>query len=404
LLAKYFIDEPEAKKFGFYQVRDFRSFSKYEAWQYAFSNQIPFEELYFNFNDDYTTTFNWQVEPLTDINKLYANRAKQLRENYDYIVLVYSGGIDSHVALQSFLDNGIKIDEILTFCNLKFLDKSAKFNQEVFNVAVPYIEELKLKGTKFNLFDIGDTIQKAYGNTDHLNNFLYITNGVLTTWTATVRSSLIKLQQEHQLKLSREGKKIAYIWGLEKPHMLINDDYYAYHYYSYAQDFAARNFYSKYIYGNELANFTDETFFICREFPEILIKQAHLVAKELKVMSPNDARLVGVEKLANTGPYVQHSSSINSETGKWLKKQELEKIIYPNAPHGKFGDDKIPGSAMFSSRDSWFYRSKHPNRNTFIEKIKKTLREHESYFNFLPDGTASNGVSISGYSHKIIKY
>lgn len=401
--SRYYVDDPEVTKFGFYQVRNFKSFSKYEAWQYAANNQIPFDEIYFNFNDDYTTTLDWTIEPVEDIDTLYARRAKQLREKYDYIVLVYSGGIDSHVALDAFVSNGIKVDEILTFCNLKFLDKSAKFNQEVFNAAIPYVKSLNLKDTKFNLFDIGELIQEAYGDKNFLDEFLYFSNGVMSTWAMTVRSSLVKLKQTHHLELSRQGKKIAYVWGLEKPHIVVNDDYYSYQYYSYAQDFCARKYFLNYVYGGDLANFTDETFFLCREIPEIPIKQAHMVANKLCEMTHTDSRLIGAEKLANTGPYIQHSSSSKFETGKWLSKKYLEKIIYPNAPHDKFGDDKIKGSAIFTPRDSWFFRSNHPNRNAFVKKIRIALREHESYFVFTPDGTPANAIAIAGFSHKVIK-
>lgn len=402
--SKYFIDDPEITKFGFYQVKDFRSFSKYEAWQYAFNNQIPVNEIYFNFNDDHTTKLDWTVEPSEDINTLYARRAKQLREKYDYIVLLYSGGIDSHVALNAFLDNGIKVDEILTFCNLKFLDKNAKFNQEVFNAAIPYIESLNLKDTKFNLFDVGDLIQNCYADETYLRDFMYFGNGVMSTWTMAVRSYLVKLQQSHHLELSKSGKKVVYIWGLEKPHIEIKDNFYNYQYCSYANDFCARNYFSKYVYGEELKNITDETFFLCREVPEIPIKQAHLVTKELSNISPYDQRLIDYDKLGNTGPYVQHQSSLNFDAGRWLKKKDLEKIIYPTAPHDMFGDDKVKGSAIFTSRDSWFFRNKNPNRNTFVKRIRIALREHESYFHFLPDGTASNSISIKGFAHKILKY
>lgn len=46
---------------------------------------------------------------LTD---LYAQRAQQLRDQYDYIILAYSGGADSDQMLRSFLHSGIHIDEV----------------------------------------------------------------------------------------------------------------------------------------------------------------------------------------------------------------------------------------------------------------------------------------------------
>lgn len=398
---QYFTDDPELTKFGWFQVRDFKSFSKYEVWQYCLENNIPVEELYFNFNDDSTCQLDWTVEPAESISSMYARRARQLRENYDYIVLLYSGGIDSHVMLHSFLDNGIHVDEIMTFCNLEFLDKSAKFNQEVFKVAVPYIESLNLKDTKVNLYDVGKLIQESYGNIEHLNRFLYMTNGTMSTWTIAVRSAWLKLRQSHQLELAKLGKRIAYVWGMEKPVIMLDNGRHAFKYYDYTPDFASKNYFSKVLYGQELKNFTDETFFVCKEFPEISIKQGHLVVNELLKMDSADPRLVGLENLANTGPYVEHQSSKNFETGKWLKKAAIEKIIYPDAPHEKFGDDKIKGSTIFTSRDSWFFRSKHPNRNRFVEHVKKAMRDHEGYFNYLRDGTASNSIPVGGIPHYI---
>lgn len=401
---EYFIDDPEITKFGWFQVRDFKSFSKYEAWQYAHKNQIPISELYFNFNDEQTTKLDWTVEPTEDITSMYARRAKQLREDYDYVVLMYSGGIDSHVALHSFLDNGLHVDEIITFCNLKYLDKDAKFNQEVFKVAVPHIESLKLTETKFNLYDVGDLIQDSYGDPEHLKHFLYTTNGAMSTWTIAVRSALLKLKQLHQLEMAQSGKKIAYIWGMEKPAIFARDKNYVFKYYDFTPDFASKKYFSKIIHGKELTNFTDETFFICQEFPEISIKQSHLIVNELIKMDPLDSRLVGIDKLANTGPYVEHQSSSNFETGRWLKKDAIEKLIYPHAPHAKFGDDKIRGSTIFTSRDAWFFRSKHPNRHAFVEHIRKAMRDSEEYFKYHIDGTASNSIHIGGIPHHIKKY
>jgi hypothetical protein len=102
----FFIDDPEYTKHGYYLVDGIKTFSKFEAWQHARDAGISSESIRFDFNSDLFSTIDWSIEPSESLDKLYANRARQLREKYDYIVLVYSGGIDSHVALQSFLKNG----------------------------------------------------------------------------------------------------------------------------------------------------------------------------------------------------------------------------------------------------------------------------------------------------------
>lgn len=395
--GKYFDNDPELTKFGYFEVDDFKSFSKYEAWQYAHANGIPVDRLNYNFNDDYLNQIDWSVEPSESINELYVRRARQLRDKYDYLVLMYSGGIDSHVALHAFLDNDIKIDEIVVCTNLKFLSKIHRFNQEVFQMALPHLETLNLsqRGIKLTVADVGELIQDQYLNDTQLQDFLYNANGALATWANAIRSGLFKLQQPHQLEISRSGRSIGYVWGLDKPAIRVQDGNYCFMYDDCAPDFACKNFYAQKVHGGDLQNFTDEAFFVSKEVPELTIKQAHLVSKELKVMKETDTRLVGVEWIPNTGPFVKHAS------GKWLGKKQLEAIIYPGAPHKKFGDDKVRGSIMFTARDAWFFRTDLPARNRFITKIKKALREHQDYFMFTLDGYPKNSISVCGIPHII---
>jgi hypothetical protein len=54
--------------------------------------------------------------PATDVSllELYKQRALQLREQYDYLILSFSGGADSDNILQTFVDNNIRLDEVWT--------------------------------------------------------------------------------------------------------------------------------------------------------------------------------------------------------------------------------------------------------------------------------------------------
>lgn len=59
----------------------------------------------------------------TDLAELYTQRAKQLRECYDYLVLNYSGGSDSHNVLYTFLKNNIKLDCVFIQWPVSLVDK-----------------------------------------------------------------------------------------------------------------------------------------------------------------------------------------------------------------------------------------------------------------------------------------
>ena len=70
------------------------------------------DKVSFYFHDDYFSQFDWTKEPQQSLKELYKQRAIQLRDKYDYLILSYSGGSDSHQALETFLNNNIFIDEI----------------------------------------------------------------------------------------------------------------------------------------------------------------------------------------------------------------------------------------------------------------------------------------------------
>ena len=166
----FFINDPEYTKHGYYLVNGTKTFSKFEAWQLS-GNDI--DKIQFIFNDDVFGAIDTTKEPEEDIYELYRQRAVQLRKDYDYIVLIYSGGVDSHTVLETFLDNNLKIDEICTFSNNDVQAKTEKFNQEIYNAAIPFVETLDLKklGTKFRLVNIGQMVIDQLSDTHHFENF-----------------------------------------------------------------------------------------------------------------------------------------------------------------------------------------------------------------------------------------
>ena len=65
------------------------------------------------FNDQVYGSIDWSIPINTPLLELYRRRAQQLRDQYDYLVLYFSGGADSTMALHAFVDNNIFIDEII---------------------------------------------------------------------------------------------------------------------------------------------------------------------------------------------------------------------------------------------------------------------------------------------------
>ena len=63
------------------------------------------------------------------VEAMYRQRALQLRESYDYLILNYSGGADSHNILATFLKNNIKLDHI--FVPVSYTHLTLPTNREV---------------------------------------------------------------------------------------------------------------------------------------------------------------------------------------------------------------------------------------------------------------------------------
>ena len=379
----FFINDPEYTKHGYYLVNGIKTFSKFEAWQLS-GHDIT--KIKFIFNDDKFNNIDTTKEPETDIYELYKRRATQLRNDYDYIVLIYSGGIDSHTILETFLENNIHLNEICTFSNNDVESKTSKFNQEVYNAVVPFVETLDLKklGTKFRFINVGQMIIDQMSDPFHFENFEYY-NNVLTAWRTAVNSRVLKSNIPEHRKLTEEGKSVCYIWGYDKPTVKIVDQEYCLLIPdAFSGGTGAKQYINNHLSNNEFNNFYDEAFYICREFPEIPIKQGHMLANLMLTIDRNESRVKNVWEIPIFGPYVQYKDGTGF-TSLWLSKPAVDKCIYPRALMSRFGDDKLyTGSTIFSKKDDWFYKSNHENNIRFNQKMNQLIKDNPGLFFMRP--------------------
>ena len=70
-------------------------------------------DVKWKFGNDVFDRVNWREPIETTITELYRMRAQQLRDQYDYLILAFSGGADSSNILDSFICNNIHLDEII---------------------------------------------------------------------------------------------------------------------------------------------------------------------------------------------------------------------------------------------------------------------------------------------------
>jgi hypothetical protein len=379
----FFADNIEYTKHGYYLIDGIKTFSKLEAWQLSGQD---LSKIKFIFNDDVFDTIDTTKEPEEDIYELYRQRAQQLRKDYDYIVLIYSGGVDSHTILETFLENNLRLDEICTFSNNDVQAKTEKFNQEVYNAAIPFVETLDLKklGTKFRLVNIGQMIIDQLSDIYHFENFEHHSLST-PVWRIAVSSHILKSKITEHRKLVEAGKKVCYLWGHEKPTMrAVNKEYSLTIADTFSGSFGAKQYSNREKLKNSFDNFYDEAFYICREFPKISIKQAHMLSNFMSSISSDDSRIKKMWEVPIFGPFVQFQSGTEF-TSLWLSKPAVDKCIYPRALMSRFGDDKIyTGSKIFSKKDNWFYDSNHLNNNRFRQKMEKLVTDNRGLYSFRP--------------------
>jgi len=324
-------------KLGYYKVGEKIFYSKPQSFIYA--TEIGIRPQW-KFNIDTYASLNWEIEPETHIRELYRLRALQLREKYDYIRLECSGGSDSATVAYAFLLNGIHIDEVI-FRYPKAGEKGV--TGEVHNTR----PENTLSEWQFAAQPLLHWIKTNYPNTkvtfhDYSENMIATNETRDESWVFQTRDwyqpgHSDKFNQfnihEHRL-LADSGKSICVLCGIEKPRMcVINNEWYV-----YFTDVQANNAHP--IVG-EYNNIINEYFFWTPDFPEITIKQAHMIKQWFD--NPHNVSTRYLLKWPN-----------NSIAQRTAYEQILKPIIYPDFDPTTWQTTK-PTNSFYNEMDYWFY-------------------------------------------------
>jgi hypothetical protein len=332
-------------KLGVYRVGEFKFYNKLEAIKMHSRSGI---HPHWDFNEDVFSCYNWTVEPPEDILELYRKRAQQIRDQYDHIVLMYSGGADSQAILDTFMSNDIKLDEIATFMNYQATgDKDNFLNAEVWRVALPHLEQIKQKHSylKTRLIDL-TTLTLDYYNPDQTTpDWIYDLNNFFTPNCAARDSIGVKVKE--WADIINQGKKLCIIWGHEKPRISHVDGRFVFRF----LDLIDNGPTVKSIAGQQ--PYSDELFFWTPDLPELVIKQAHLIKKYLSL--PNVTSLPFMTREKSDLAFVV----VNGEKW-WLSNHGVHSIIYPTWNIDTFTVGKPP-SIIASPRDTWFFDIEEQN-------------------------------------------
>jgi hypothetical protein len=156
------------KNCGYWLVDDEYYTNKVNAIIAAQHRGLGPEAISFHYNDEWWDQANWGVEPTESLQDLYVQRARQLREKYETLILRFSGGADSYNILRTFVDNDIKIDVVAM--NEWHMDgiepRLCTTNVEKKLLARPLLDKVIAQGAKFEVItnDYSPTFAQAIGN------------------------------------------------------------------------------------------------------------------------------------------------------------------------------------------------------------------------------------------------
>jgi hypothetical protein len=322
-------------KLGFYQVGDTRYYSKVEALIAGTKTNV-FPE--WHFNRTVFDTYNWSLEPDTDLLELYRLRAQQIRDEYDYVRLELSGGADGNTVLYSFLLNNIHLDEVV-FRYPKTGEKNVSadpFNTKPENTlseweyaARPTLEWIATNypAVKITVHDYSADMLAS----DHDESWVFKTRDYFQPGHPFKHT--VDAVHEHKILLD-SGKKICMLWGVDKPKVCIRDSKW-YLYFMDIQANAANPDIKHY------TNITNVYFFWAPDLPELVCKQAHTIKNWFNQES---------------NKYLQHL--VRWPNHSFAQRTTFEHIvkplIYPDYDPTTFQTSK-PTNSFYNEMDYWFY-------------------------------------------------
>lgn len=253
---------------GYWSVGEEVFFSKISALIKAHSTK---QRVKFHFNDHIYNTVKWNIEPQESLQQLYLQRALELRDQYDYLIILYSAGSDSTNMIKTFIDNKIKIDQVASWgCKNHHWGDLDLPNVEITKAGSEMIKKIINMGIKFTFENLLDTeiFKKEFRTSD------WASRAGPTLSISCVMKQLAVFQKKEYLELTKKGKKVCFLWGLEKARpCLIRGNYYL-------------NFDDQILKGQSTASRSSPDYPIPHEHfysgpdttsTKILAKQAHLI-------------------------------------------------------------------------------------------------------------------------------
>jgi hypothetical protein len=328
------------KKLGYYKVDDVEFESKIQAYMYA---RTVNQQVQWNFNDEVFSSYDWTIEPDQSLDYLYDKRARELREKYDYLMISYSGGADSHNALMSFVRQGLHIDEIIVNTLEKGWSKfttidpnntsSSNNGAEHYLQTIPRLKEIEnlIPNTKITICDLTDHVHDSFNSVGD------------ASWVLDKREALnpIGITRFNYIYFSEvrkrfdKQKSLGIVLGVEKPKSAIVNDKFWMRFVD-----RAANMITIINHLDDYDNTEVEYFYWSPDCVPMLIKQGHVMRRWL--MANPDIQ------------YYWNSKTLTYKIARLYHERLLREVIYYSTWNNDWYQADKATKDWYSEFDNWF--------------------------------------------------
>ena len=251
----------------YYSEDNLKFSNRLQAKKYSIENQ---KDIFYYYNDDVYSKIDWTIEPEGTIDLHYKMQAQRIRDEYDYVILMYSGGYDSSNILEVFHYNNIKLDKIVVTGPFKQDSHSGvdeNHNGEIYKNAFPTLSTLGLDSI-VQILDFSDYYSdvKQFSVYQLEEEWVEHIGGKYSPYHFVFRDIHKFIVPEKYL-----DKKVAIIWGTDKPRICYERGRKGF----YFTDIQI-NSYSRFNPPRS-SNIENVNFYWDVNYPLILIKQLHMI-------------------------------------------------------------------------------------------------------------------------------
>jgi len=340
---------------GIYKCNNKLFFNKVEAILESNSSNVYVD---WDYHNKIFQGYKWDVNPQDSLEEIYKQRAQQLRDNYDHLVLFYSGGVDSWYILNAFIKNNIKLDEIYMYGAFKAEEKEfdrlgwdrepGYYTREIVQ-SLPQIKKIcEEKKIRVNVYDWTEDMLNSADDLDWI-----LTTGARYDPTAMARVRFHKIFREHK-ELVHKGKRVGFLFGVDKPRLL-RDDHNIY--FAFLDVIMPRGaMQTNDILGEYWEN--DEYFYWTPNMPKIVIKQSH--------------DIVNILKATNRINLIPHMNNVaQGHVGDYFP--EINKIIYQDWNPNTW-QIKKPTSDVVDQVGKWFFDGQYNAERKWMSSVQELGR------------------------------